>query len=378
MKTLILMIQALVLMGFLSGCGSDDNGSSPGSSDDIGAPNQNHIGWAVGSSADGYGTIIHTTNSGKTWKREGNSTTIPDAQMNDVAAVDQLNVWAVGESSPIINGPSYGTILHSSDAGKSWERQGTPESIPDAGFGGISAVNSQVAWVAGGAVGGAGLIMYTDDGGSHWTQQAEGNFPDTDLEMISAADKDNVWVVGSISSGGNTSAFIARTTDGGETWEQVSVNFLLNKLGLIDVHAVTADIIWAVGTDGTVAITIDGGETWVDNGPPVGPMHINGVCALDDKRAWVAEDGSNVFYTSDGGVSWTKQQGPKDNTDAPGVSSAYMGLTATSKHKVWLVGFGMPPNAVISHTVNGGKKWTDQSPSGIAALRRVSFVGDVK
>lgn len=377
MKTLILMIRTLMLIGLLSGCGSDDNGSSSGSgSDGIETPNQNHVGWAVGRSADGYGTIIHTRDSGETWTREGNTTTIPDVDFGDVTAIDPKNVWVVGDSSPNTNGISYGTILHSSDAGESWERQGTSESIPDAELSGISAVNSQVAWAVGGVVGGTGVIMYTDDGGTHWHQQAEGNFPGVSFIMVSASDKDNIWAVGSIISEHN--AFIARTTDGGANWEQININFLEDILGFIDVHAVTADIIWAVGTDGMVAVTVDGGETWVNAGPPVGLNHINGVCALDDKRAWVAADSSNFFYTSDGGVTWTKQQYLQDSEDTPEVSSAYMGLTATNEHNVWLVGFNYPSTAIVLRTIDGGEKWTDKSPLGIAALRRVSFVGDVK
>ncbi len=368
MKTLILMIQGLFLIGLFSGCGSSDDNETA-----------EHIGWVVGMSADGYGTIIHTTDSGKTWKREGNITTIPNVSIEDVAAADRLNVWAVGDGSPEANGTSYGTILHSGNAGESWERQGISESIKNVSFSGISAVNSDVAWAAGGDTGGESVIMYTDDGGSHWNRQTEGSFPNVNFGMISAADKDNVWAVGAMNINGSVSAFIARTTNGGENWELVNIDILEGVEGLIDVHAVTADIVWAVGTGGTVAITINGGKSWVRTGPPAGLLHVNGVCALDGKRAWIAVDSYSLFYTSDGGFTWTEQH--KDYTDVPGLSGAYLGVTAMDENNAWVVGINSPQmqhRPIVLHTADGGKKWADQSSPANAWLRRVSFVGDVK
>ena len=41
-----------------------------------------YAGWTVGQSWDGYGTILRTTDSGKTWVRQGSASLIADAHLN--------------------------------------------------------------------------------------------------------------------------------------------------------------------------------------------------------------------------------------------------------------------------------------------------------
>jgi len=64
----------------------------------------------------------------------------------------------------------YGTILHTTDGGDTWERQGTAAEIPNVALGGVSAVDSNTAWIVGGNVSG-GVIFYTTDGGNTWIPQ---------------------------------------------------------------------------------------------------------------------------------------------------------------------------------------------------------------
>lgn len=382
MKRLILTIQALVLMGFLSGCGSDDNGSSPGSgSDDIGAPNQSHTGWAVGSSADGYGTIIHTTDSGKTWIREGNSTTIPDVDFNDVAAVDRLNVWVVGASSPGTNGTSYGTILRTTDGGETWIRQGSPSTIPDVELFGISSTDGEVAWV----VGSDGIVLNTIDGGDTWVRQAQGLLPDADFLSVSAHDRNNVWAVGQTNN--NTTACIIHTTDGGKTWVREGEGDIpldsTRYYGLIDIHAFNKSTAWAVGSRGSVFITTDGGNSWVNKSwwddracCSAGGTDYNGVVVVSDLIAWKALDPAGVCLTTDGGDSWKLQE------REPSYASGYYlyGITAIDENTVWVVG-GNPmgdPGMILYTTDEGKTPWQVQINPVKASLRRVSFVGDVK
>lgn len=359
MKTLSLTVTMLLLMALVSGCGDDATGHEKG--------------WAVGANVDGYGAIIHTDDGGASWVRQGDNTTIPDVAINDVSAVDGQYVWSVGESAPDANGTSFGTILYSENGGIDWVRQGTSATIPDTGFAGISAVSSEVAW----AVGSGGEIMYTDDGGGHWSRQDEGAFTNVFFQMVSAVNTQNVWAAGGFGSGG-AGAFIARTTDG-EHWEQVDLNIFGDVEGFIDIHAVNEKVVWAVGTGGTVAVTRNGGETWVRTGPG-GLLHVNGVCALDDRRAWIAVDSYTLYYTSDGGFTWTQQDRP-DPDSIPALSGAYMGVTAVDSRHAWLVGLNSPQmqdKPIIKYTGDGGKTWTAQTSAANTQLRRVSFVGDVR
>ena len=114
------------------------------------------VGWIIGVPADGYGVILHTTNGGENWTRQGSPNTIPNVALYDVRAVDACNAWAVGDA----NG-NYAVILRTMDGGKTWIRCGSPGSVPDFGASGIGAVDSKIAWV----VGSNGTIIHTVDGG---------------------------------------------------------------------------------------------------------------------------------------------------------------------------------------------------------------------
>ena len=61
----------VIMIGFclMAGCASDSDGAGQ------------HVGWVVGSPVDGYGVIFHTVNGGKTWTRQGDSTTVPDTNL---------------------------------------------------------------------------------------------------------------------------------------------------------------------------------------------------------------------------------------------------------------------------------------------------------
>lgn len=91
------------------------------------------VGWAVGTQANGYGTILNTTDGGSTWIRQGSSAQIPNVGMSAVSAVDANTAWAVG------NNPSGGVILGTTDAGITWTEQATCEG----GLGGVSFVGSR-------------------------------------------------------------------------------------------------------------------------------------------------------------------------------------------------------------------------------------------
>jgi Photosynthesis system II assembly factor YCF48 len=64
--------------------------------------------WAVGKG----GTILRTTDAGKTWRRQ------PSGISSDLEAIagnlDGSQLWAVGDA---------GVVLHSSDRGQTWKRQ---------------------------------------------------------------------------------------------------------------------------------------------------------------------------------------------------------------------------------------------------------------
>ncbi len=47
------------------------------------------VGWIVGSAVgDGYGVILHTTDGGNTWIRQGAPGTIPEVPLTNIRAIN--------------------------------------------------------------------------------------------------------------------------------------------------------------------------------------------------------------------------------------------------------------------------------------------------
>ncbi len=326
-------------------------------------PAEHSHGWVVGGSAGGYGTILHTTDYGATWVRQGDSTVIPAVALQGISADDDEHVWASGQPAD-----SFGTILYTSNGGTTWVRQGDSSTIPDAAFLGVSAADAHTVWVAGSS----GAILKTTNGGTTWFRQAQGVLPTAIFQSVYAFDRNVVWVVGQ-DSGGNGAPIILHTTDGGGTWTRQGQESLPAKGSFIDVHAASPTTAWAVGTEMGFRTT-DGGEHWVSKAPSAGIGHVNGVCVVNEQAVWLAVDYSGAYFTPNAGDTWIKQ-----NTPGRGSFCMNIGVTATHPDTVWMTTIAVGPG-VILHTVDGGANWveqlrTDSAGLGNVGLRRITFAG---
>lgn len=103
----------------------------------------------------------------------------PDAPLIfGLAFADASTGWAVGEG---------GTVLHTADAGQTWESQpsGTTRTLR-----GVDFVDSRHGW----AVGDTGTILRTDDGGRTWEREDGGT--SEDLYRLDFVSLDRGWAVG--------------------------------------------------------------------------------------------------------------------------------------------------------------------------------------
>ncbi|MEW6554174.1 MAG: YCF48-related protein [Actinomycetota bacterium] len=323
---------------------------------------EHYVGWVVGQSDSGYAAIFRSTDGGATWERQGSPATIPDAPLQAVAAIDPLTCWAVGESA---NG--YGTILRTEDGGATWERQGSPATIPDVGLGKISAVDRDTAWV----VGTPGVILFTADGGATWTQKQTADIPPVLLQGVYALDADNVWVTGDTYGGYGT---IFRTEDGGASWQRKGSAAEVPDAALLDVHASDYDTAWiasagALGsTTASVIHTDDNGASWTGQ-ILVAFFDTNGVTTIGDNVVWVVTDADGI-YRSDNARDFVQQQA------AAGKYSYYLvSIDALDADTAWAAGPAggtSVPAGIVEHTSDGGETWVKQLELDIA-LQAVSF-----
>ena len=215
-------------------------------------------GWAVGH----YGTILHSTNSGKTW----------EYQQSGVAA-DLFSVWAKTPESAWAVG-NQGVVIHTLDGGKSWKRVQVGKKYL---FNDICFMSMTEGWL----VGEFESIFHTTDGGNTWQLVHGGEPPPLDFSKIDKSKKvdadfgmeEEVYTLNSIYfsdpqhgwAAGEMGVIIA-TADGGTTWTKQKSG---TERSLTDIEFFDTSFGLAVGLDGTILKTLDGGATWSQNKPSV-------------------------------------------------------------------------------------------------------------
>lgn len=283
------------------------------------------------------GGIWKSEDAGQYWEN------ITDGQLN----VGSIGAMAIAPSNPDIiyvgtgepqlrHDVSYGDGMYKSvDAGKTWAHIGLPKSYH------ISRVrihpeNPDIVYV--GALGSAfgyneerGLYK-TTDGGKTWNkvlyQSDKAGVIDVvmdpnDPETLYAATFQFIRKDWTVESGGEDSR-LYKTTDGGETWTDVSANNgfpqeILGRMGLA-ISKANSDIIYSLTDTETVDgiyRSEDGGENWElvsDNGNlTVRPFYFNHLYASphDANELWVLTN--KLWQSLDGGKTWKQRSGTKDD-----------------------------------------------------------------
>lgn len=121
------------------------------------------------------------------------------------------------------------------------------------------------------------------------------------------------------------------------------------------ISAVSADVAWASGREGTVLRTVDGGTHWqVIKVPDAGELDFRDVEGFDADTAVVLSIGpgeaSRVYRTEDGGKTW---QLSLQNHD----ERAFFDCMAFDGGRGWMVGDPVDSQFQVYATKNGGRDW---------------------
>jgi photosystem II stability/assembly factor-like uncharacterized protein len=157
------------------------------------------------------------------------------------------------------------------------------------------------------AVGQAGLIYTSPDGGASWTRRDDGSLPRSLYEVAYAADDPR-----KICAAGSSGTFLT-SDDGGATWTARE----LPGEGSLTVTALerpTGDVVYLAGytPDGMAALkSDDGGESWdyLNHGFPAGAVCF-GAFFLDEDTGWLCGGTTGspslacISRTDDGGETW--------------------------------------------------------------------------
>lgn len=181
-----------------------------------------------------------------------------------------------------------GVVVWSDDEGTTWSQAKVPVSVT---LTAVAFADARSGW----AVGHDGAVLHSADGGQQWSLQFDGNGANA---AVLAAQKATVQA--------------ARSTEERQRAEAALAEFEENaQFGpsrpLLDVYVADAMQGWVVGAFGQVFGTRDGGRTWSYAGdalPNPDGLHCNRISRLPDKSLVIAAEAGKVFRTRDEGHSW--------------------------------------------------------------------------
>lgn len=127
------------------------------------------------------------------------------------------------------------------------------------------------------------------------------------------------------------------------------------KVRLRGISAVSADVAWASGREGTVLRTIDGGKHWQTiKVPGAGELDFRDVEGFDADTAVVLSIGpgeaSRIYRTEDGGKSWKLALQNKD-------PRAFFDCLAFDGERGWMMGDPVEGRFQVYGTSDGGRDW---------------------
>jgi len=318
------------------------------------------------------GGVWKSTDGGINWESVSDGSVFGSSSVGAIALSDSdPNTIYVGMGEPAIRGnTSHGDgVYKSTDAGKTWKRIGLEDSRQISRIR-VHPKNPDIVYVAAqGHVWGPNEqrgVFRSKDGGKTWQKVLYRGDKAGASDLTMDPNNPNVLYAGlwevyrkpwTLESGGSTSG-IFKTTDGGDTWTDITRNPGLPKgtIGIvgISVSPANSDRVWAIveAEDGGVFRSDNAGRTWTK---------VNEERRLR-QRAWyytrIYADPKNVdtcyvlntgFYRSnDGGRTFTQIPVPHGDN-----------------HDLWIA--PEDPTRMINSndggsnvSFNGGKSWTEQ------------------
>ena len=271
----------------------------------VGMNNQNAL-WAYGTDNTGLNLDVFSksTDGGQTWTLGAFNA---GTGLSQLFAIDENTCWAVFNT-----GATQG-IYKTTNGGTTWTKQGT--AYGSASFADAMCFFDNNNGVAVGDPSGIPVyfeIYTTSDGGASWTRVATSNIP----TPISG----EYGITGDISYSGHFVWFgtnkgrIYRSSDKGMTWSVSATTYgttqVVQPVFSDSLHGFSFLSYLNVGTDTTINITSDGGATWQDvtvSGTMYGRYvyYIPGTTATFVGSSGAAGADQGVSYTTDGGYHWT-------------------------------------------------------------------------
>jgi photosystem II stability/assembly factor-like uncharacterized protein len=247
-------------------------------------------------------------------------------------------------ASEIVLAGFGGQLYFTSNNGISWTEI-------NSGYGyvtGMDVLNSSEVWAVGASGFSTGL-MHSENGGENWHLEPA----PTGVLTVDFVDPSTGYAIG---TGG-----LSKTTDGGTTWIVKNASITSGKLVAIDAMNVHV-----LRNNNTVHNSFDGGETWgtgsFDVALPLVVFPLYDMEFTSTMNGRLSGDSGYIYYTSDGGVNWIKNNTLITSIDIP---ECFYITNAIGWHSTL---------DILYKTTNGGASWsTINIPSLIGYLSSLHF-----
>ncbi|HIZ86875.1 MAG TPA: carboxypeptidase regulatory-like domain-containing protein [Candidatus Coprenecus pullistercoris] len=319
-------------------------------------------GWAAGGEESGYGTVLRTSDAGRTWVRQGNTSMIPAVRLTDVCAVDDMTCWIAGEADTV----SLRTVLlHTADGGQTWTNQGNSVSgLPPVSIAAVIAQNSDTAWAA---VSDTCMIIKTTNGGSSWSVCRESQAV-VSYSALTRAASGEIWACGQSSAGG---VAVEYSPDGGRTWSEYEVGAAYALQVPTDICAVSPSSLYLTGTNAMgVLFSSDKGRSWRSVQSDGAGLLSMDVCG--DGQVWVCGENGTMYISADG-FSTSRRLSPADMY--PGGVITSVSFLRDGQRGAFSVVSSTGATGSVLYSTDGGVNWSESSLPFEFSLESLDFVG---
>jgi photosystem II stability/assembly factor-like uncharacterized protein len=197
--------------------------------------------------------LQRTTDGGLTWA----IINLPGVrEARDFDFVDAQRGWMVAQADQIVGGcPDYDEqIYRTTDGGQTWTPllTGSTPWRCESGLRQVVFVDASHGWVVG-----RNLLLRTSDGGLSWTSVDTTSARSTFIDFVDAQRGWRILVPFSPDE-----AYVQRTSDGGVSWQTVLATSTYFGPGYNALDFLNASEGWVAGAEGLLWYTKDGGATW--------------------------------------------------------------------------------------------------------------------